>query len=53
MKLCPLRAATRAGQNAIATHRMRPISPQANHMMHLLVFGCGIVRHEPERLVLV
>ena len=33
MALCPLRAATLAGQNAIAIQMMRPMMPRPNHMM--------------------
>jgi hypothetical protein len=32
MRLCPLRPATRAGQNAIAIQMMRPMMPTPNHM---------------------
>jgi hypothetical protein len=35
MKLCPLRAATRAGQNAMAIQMMSPMMPIPNHMMML------------------
>src|SRR3954471_22622928 len=33
MKLCPFRAATLAGQKAIATQIMKPMMPSPNHMM--------------------
>ena len=35
MKLWPLRAATRAGQNAMAIQMIKPMRPQANHMIVL------------------
>ncbi len=35
MKLWPLRAATRVGQNAMAIQMIKPIRPQATHMVVL------------------
>ena len=49
MKLCPLRPATRAGQNAINTQMMKPMIPIPNHMMISVdSFACStliVVQH--------